>query len=338
MVGRSRGSRARRHRRARGAPTHTVCLATAAAIATTLTVSCVTPFLAPPTPADRIAHARALAADAGFAAVPSATGVALPVAAWHRPGEPTLPARLYLEGDGLAFLRRGRRSNDPTPERPVALELAAVDPYPGDVFYVARPCQYETRAAAQCEPSLWTVARYGETVVETTRERIDGIVGPDRTIELVGFSGGGVVAALVAARRDRVARLVTVASPLDVEAWTRAMDVPALVLSLSPMDHVAVLSRVPQTHFASGADRVVPLAVVERFVAAIRAGDGAGREVDLVLHPDRAHTDWPSVWPVDELARQRGGRLDPARTSEMREDPGRPPHFFAPEDPAPEPP
>ena len=311
-----KGSQARRTRYARGARAYRGCLATSAAIAASLTLSCVPSLLDRPDPTDRIAHARALAGDAGFTPVPSSTEVALPIAAWRRPGRSLLPPRLYLEGDGLAFLRRGRRSSDPTPVRPVALELAIADPYPGDVFYVARPCQYEARAAARCEPSLWTVARYGEVVVEATRERIDALVGADRSIELVGFSGGGVVAALVSARRDHVARLVTIAAPLDVDGWTHAIGVPPLALSLSPMDDLAALARVPQLHVASAADRVVPLAVVRRFVEAMRAANRASEAPELVIHPGRPHSEWSSVWPLAEFTRERGDRSDPARSDE----------------------
>jgi hypothetical protein len=45
-------------------------------------------------------------------------------------------------------------------------------------------------------------------------------------IVLVGYSGGGAVAALVAARRTDVVRLVTVAGNLDHLAWTHLHSVP----------------------------------------------------------------------------------------------------------------
>jgi len=245
----------------------------------------------PPPPATRIAAAHALAERAGLAPVPFDAKATLPTAAWRRRGDPTLPLRVYIEGDGLAFEGRGRRSDDPTPVRPVALEIAARDAYPGDLVVLARPCQYEARSAPACDPTLWTAARYGERVVAAIAARLEPLARDRPSIDLAGFSGGGVVAALVAARRSDVGFLTTFAAPLDVAGWTQRLGLPALVLSLSPLDHAAALRALPQQHFVSEADRVVPPAVVARYVDAL--GDSAPATVVIV--PDLSHGDWARV-------------------------------------------
>ena len=49
--------------------------------------------------------------------------------------------RVYIEGDGFAWVNRTTPSDDPTPRNPLGLKLAAADPSP-NVLYLARPCQY----------------------------------------------------------------------------------------------------------------------------------------------------------------------------------------------------
>ena len=64
-------------------------------------------------------------------------------------------------------------------------------------------------------------------------------------IALAGYSGGGAMAALIAARRPDTVCLVTVAAPLDTGAWTQAIGVSPLRTSLNPLDHAARLASLP---------------------------------------------------------------------------------------------
>lgn len=175
---------------------------------------------------------------------------------------------VYLEGDGHAWRTPSQPSDDPTPIRPVALELALADPRP-NVVYVARPCQYLAPSARRCDARDWTDARFAPEIVDAVGEAIDVLkrrVGAG-TVELVGFSGGGVVAALLTARRDDVDRLVTVAGNLDTAAWTAWHRVRPLTGSLNPADFVAKLGTIEQVHFVGDRDRVMPRALVDGFVA-----------------------------------------------------------------------
>lgn len=130
------------------------------------------------------------------------------------------------------------------------------------MIYLARPCQYGMRSNPHCQSRLWSAARFGEVVVDATDRNIDELLArfEDRIrLILLGYSGGGVIAALVAARRDGVDLLVTMAAPLDVADWTRLARVSRLSESLSPMDEITALRRLPQHHFVAGEDVVVPL-------------------------------------------------------------------------------
>ncbi len=120
---------------------------------------------------------------------------------------------VFIEGDGFAWKRTNEISADPTPLNPVALHLAATDPHPPSPGS-ARPCQFTGGLTARgCADTFWTEARYGETVIAAMNEAVDELkaTAGATTLDLVGFSGGGTVAALLALRRDDIATLRTVA-------------------------------------------------------------------------------------------------------------------------------
>lgn len=218
---------------------------------------------------DRGAAARrsidALAAEAGFVRRDLPAGFT-ELAAWTRPAEESGgELTIVLEGDGLPWATRWQPSGDPSPTDPIGFRLAAATP--GAVAYLARPCQFATpAAAARCRVAHWTSHRYGEEVVAAVDRAIDQLAG-GRRLTLVGYSGGGTVAALVAARRHDVARLITLAAPLDVDAWCRAHGQPMLAGSLSPLDQADRLAAVPQLHVLAQDDAVVPPSVNDRLLA-----------------------------------------------------------------------
>ena len=134
---------------------------------------------------------------------------------------------IYIEGDGFAWVSSSQASSDPTPRNPVGLQLALRHPQaPGNAAgYLARPCQYvEPEDARNCRQAYWTDRRFATEVIEASDQAIGVLkqrVGASRLV-LVGYSGGGAVAALVAARRDDVVQLITVAGNLDHRAWTHS--------------------------------------------------------------------------------------------------------------------
>ncbi len=202
---------------------------------------------------------------------------------------------VYIEGDGSGWLL-GVQQPDPTPDKPTALALAAADDAPNRL-YLARPCQYEAEPVyARCSPAYWSTRRYAEEVVEALSAAIDQATrelgGP--RIRLVGFSGGGPTAALVAARRRDVAQLVTVAGNLDHRVWTRMFKVTPLDGSLNPPDFAAALAAIPQVHFSGVRDDIVPKAVLEAYLKALPDLSRV-RVVDV----PRADHDccWRDLWP-----------------------------------------
>lgn len=205
------------------------------------------------------------------------------------------PLVVYVEGDGRAWINTSTPSTDPTPRSPVALWLAARDPSP-NVAYVARPCQYAAREAdsACASPRYWTGHRFAEEVVAATSQAIDSLrAGGQGGVHLVGFSGGGAIAALVAARRTDVLSLRTVAGNLDHEAFTRLHKVSAMTGSLNPADVAPHLAALPQLHLVGGKDEVVPRAVAESYLR--RMGDSPCARVVEVPGMDHLGP-WEAAW------------------------------------------
>ncbi|WP_372394470.1 alpha/beta hydrolase [Azospirillum sp. HJ39] len=242
------------------------------------------------TPAERQAAVDAAARPAGllphsFKAPP------FTLAGWLRAGA-SGPLVVYIEGDGHAWSTMTQPSRDPTPRNPVALALALEDPAPR-VLYLGRPCQYGGVAAdAACTARFWTSHRFAPEVVDALGHALDEAErasGADRLV-LVGYSGGGVAAALLAARRSDVAALVTLVAPLDLAGWAAAKGLSPLAGSLDPAAEAGRLAGLPQWHIAGGRDRVVPPDIVRGYAG--RAG------VPVRVVPGMEHDgDWPALWP-----------------------------------------
>lgn len=206
---------------------------------------------------------------------------------------------VYIEGDGLAWISRDQPSRDPTPIDPLALRLALAQPK-GAAAYLARPCQYLTsNSLANCAPKWWRAERFSEAVVVATLQALDRLKerSDSKHLVLVGYSGGGALAALAAARRSDVIKIVTVAGNLDHAAWSRFHDVSPLSGSLNPADETLLLANMEQIHLAGGMDKVVPPKLVEGYVARYRNK----RRPHLNIFPGFDHSccwvkDWPLLW------------------------------------------
>ncbi|MFK7897951.1 MAG: alpha/beta hydrolase [Myxococcota bacterium] len=246
------------------------------------------------------------AASAGAAgAKAEARTRALPIEAWMRPAAgPTSGRRIYIEGDGHAWATRRRASSNPTPIRPVALELAIADPSGEELIYLGRPCQYSDPVSNEaCRPWLWTQARFGKESINALSSRVDDILTAaqeERPLTLVGYSGGGVIALLLAARRDDVERVVTVAAPLDVQVWSDQTGTTPLYASETPMTHLEELAKVEQLHFTGARDGQVGTAPAKSFIHALSRHartNPTAAEFQLKIVPDADHSNWPEIWP-----------------------------------------
>ncbi len=213
----------------------------------------------------------------------------------YREGDTSKPTWVYIEGDGNAWINRYRLSSDPTPDNPVALKLA-LSTHAESVLYLGRPCQYLNYLEGECVSDLWSSHRYSKQIVDAFQARLDQYQATQPGLTqfiLVGFSGGGVLAALIAEKRMDVAGLITVASNLDTDLWTNHHKVIPLFGSLNPALTAKTNASKPQVHFVGNKDHIVPVKVVKSFI------DQAGLSADDVIRvvEGQSHSCcWDAKW------------------------------------------
>lgn len=215
---------------------------------------------------------------------------------WSRIRDPHQPLHVYIEGDGFAWVTASQPARDPTPHNPLGLKLAAADPA-ANVAYIARPCQYRPLAnEPACRVSEWTDRRYAPEVINAMNSATAQLAQrvPGQPLALVGYSGGGAVAALLAARRTDVATLRTVAGNLDQALVNQLHQATPMPASLNAIDVALRLATLPQIHFSGSADRVVPTSVTEHYQQVSHSAC-----VQVVSVPGLTHGgDWAGQWPA----------------------------------------
>lgn len=165
--------------------------------------------------------------------------------------------RVYIEGDGLSWITRRLKSDDPTPINPIALKLMLNDKN-SCKLYIARPCQYIS--SSKCKPIYWTSHRFASSIIESYVDVLNSIKKEyeNGSFSLIGYSGGGAIASLTANRLDSVTRLYSVAGNLDIDLWCKEKRLTKLHGSLNPIDHIDKLENVKQYHLLGSNDNVIP--------------------------------------------------------------------------------
>lgn len=176
------------------------------------------------------------------------------------------PVWVYIEGDGTPWIDETIAADDPTPRTPVAMPAMIEGPRPA--IFLGRPCYFGVgdvaappAAGRRCSPIWWTHRRFAPEVIESMAAALRRIVAANgwqrRPINLVGFSGGGTLAVLMAPRVPRLCAVVTLASPLDTDEWTRSRRYSTLEGSVNPASRPPLPVSVAQLHLRGALDRVV---------------------------------------------------------------------------------
>lgn len=210
--------------------------------------------------------------------------------AFFRPGQPAIQTlHVYLEGDGRPWQQGRWPAADPTTRSSLMLPLLGLDTKPA--LYLGRPCYNGHAADPGCEAALWTSARYGETVVGAMTAALKQFCTRHgfRQLVLIGHSGGGSLAMLLAGRLSQTVLIVTLAGNYDIDSWTEYHHYLPLNKSLNPARQPE--SGVPERHFLAERDRTVP---PDLFVTALsRRAHGHVEILPTVDH----HNGWLEVWP-----------------------------------------
>jgi dienelactone hydrolase len=199
---------------------------------------------------------------------------------------------VFLDGDGSPWIEDGTRvAMDPTPRNPLALQLAARTRAP--VLYLGRPCYFDIAGERACTPDLWTSRRYSQPVVDSMAAALNLFLASHhfRDVALIGYSGGGTLALLLAPRVPAVRSVATIAANLDTSAWTSYHGYLPLAGSLNPVDEPPLASRIQEWHLAGARDRNTPPELNSRYWKRLSADR-------LWVYPDMDHACcWVAQWP-----------------------------------------
>lgn len=209
--------------------------------------------------------------------------------AYIKEGSTSGALHVYLEGDGTPWARKRVAASDPTPRTPLMLELMALDPAPS--LYLGRPCYHGLNNTKACTPDLWTDRRYSEAVVATMSAALDRLTMDYQALVLMGYSGGGTLAMLLAERQPKTKAVITVAANLDTERWSELHKQQTLSASLNPATRKPLPPRIRQMHYAGGKDDNVPPSLVRDAIAQQQG-------TTFKVYPNQDHSCcWREVWP-----------------------------------------
>jgi pimeloyl-ACP methyl ester carboxylesterase len=244
---------------------------------------------------ERFASAKQLAVQAGFQES-VLSNAQFDLVAFSKPSKQVNSVLvIYIEGDGRAWKTAALPSDNPTPTNPLALRLAIQDPRPA-VAYLARPCQFITLPSRGCSEKFWTNARFSTAVIENMNESVEKLKRQYGASELVliGYSGGGAIATLIAAKRTDIKSIITVAGNLDTDAWVRLYGLEPLTESVNPASVARSIRNIPQTHYVGAKDDVILPAISQSFLQKM----GSPNKAKVIELPNYGHVCcWTERWP-----------------------------------------
>jgi pimeloyl-ACP methyl ester carboxylesterase len=203
------------------------------------------------------------------------------------------PVTIYIEGDTRGWQPAADPGVSDMPDDTMGLRLAALDPSTNVVF-IAHPCQFGIEDPI-CFDGTWDNAHLADQVYTSINRAVDhiAVVFLHPHLNLVGYSGGGGIAAVLAARRHDVVSLRTIAGNLDPEGNGRAHAADPQDDFVDPMPLAHRLALIPQEHFVGDGDVIVPPFLTENFIKAI----GVSYCVKVTHVPAATHlTGWEDYW------------------------------------------
>jgi hypothetical protein len=208
---------------------------------------------------------------------------------------------IYLDGDGSPWRRGGTVINeDPTPRQYLVLQLMSLDSSPA--ILIGRPCYHGLNRDIHCHPLLWTHERYSEKVVSAISESLEIILKNNNIsqVVLIGYSGGGTLAQLLAERIKQTCAVLTLAGNLDTAAWTQLHGYAALQGSMNPAQRSPLSKHILQLHYVGGSDQNIPSFLVKKYIS------GKDRGEMRILEEVDHYNGWLAHWTdiLDDLNRK----------------------------------
>ena len=187
---------------------------------------------------------------------------------------------VYIEGDGTPWKTTRQVAIDPTPHNPLLLDWFLTSNFSS--VYLGRPCYFDLDDG-QCSSYWYTHGRYSQRVVASMVEVLEQQLQEESLI-LVGHSGGGTLAMLMAEQLNNVSMVVTIAGNLNVTAWAEYHQYSPLIGSLDPMVDLMLPTSIKQAHFYSPYDDVIRAVWVKSFAL-------KQTNVQLIEIPVKGHSE-----------------------------------------------
>ena len=209
----------------------------------------------------------------------------------NAPSQQSKTLHVYLEGDGRPWIHEQFVASDPTPRQPLMLRLMALDPVPS--IYLGRPCYLGLASRPPCSPQFWTYGRYSQRVVDSMAAVLKQFMkqATFQSLKLIGHSGGGTLAMLLAEQLPKTRAVVTIAGNLDPDAWTLFHGYSPLRTSLNPTHRAPLNPAIYQLHLAGGRDQTIPLGMFQTAVA-------HQKQAEVRIISGFSHDCcWRKIWP-----------------------------------------
>jgi len=174
---------------------------------------------------------------------------------------------VVIEGDGRPWKGPGVLALDPSPPEP--LMLGWYQQWQGNAIYLGRPCYFGAKELQPprppvviqtslrlntCDPYWFSMGRYSQPVIQSMVNVLKGLLPRGARVVLLGHSGGGTLAMLVASQFEQVTAVMTLAGNLNVGQWVRYHGYTPLYGSLDPATEALLPPDIEQLHMANQGD------------------------------------------------------------------------------------
>jgi pimeloyl-ACP methyl ester carboxylesterase len=197
---------------------------------------------------------------------------------------------VYLGGDGVPWHHLVQISDDPGPYSPLVLQLMKQDRVAS--IFLGRPCYQGLAKEPPCTNRYWTSARYSHEILDSMSAAIQQLMSSYKYkhLVLIGYSGGGTLAVLLARKLPQTRAVLTVAGNLDTDAWTDLHHYSRLTGSLNPARLSALPAAIRQIHIQGERDNNIPPGLADAY---LRKQDQA----TVIKYPDADHSCcWQNHW------------------------------------------
>lgn len=213
---------------------------------------------------------------------------------------------IYIEGDGRSWINKYTLSKNPTPPYALGLRLAIQDPRNNTpntvVAYLARPCQFTKLPPTPntCDAKYWSSHRFSPEVIDNMNQAVDLIKTNTNSniqkIELIGYSGGAAIALLLAAHREDIEMIRTVAGDVNHDMMSAYHHTTPLADSLNPIDFIDKLKLIKQIYYMGKQDKIVPNFITESFVQAYDGAENKNSRPKIIVCNATHQKGWEGKW------------------------------------------